>query len=114
MDANEEVVDATIENEFALAGVGGDSVYSNASVFFFQVVFVETASSIFSGAVAKRMKLWSFVLFAVVMTAFICPMEGIWTWGGGSVFGMYSLGDDFGLSDFAGTAIVHLAGATVA
>jgi Amt family ammonium transporter len=60
------------------------------------------------------MKLWSFMLFAVVMTGFIYPMEGNWTWGGGSVFGMFSLGDDFSFSDFAGSGIVHLAGAAAA
>ena len=95
-------------------GFDGDSVYSGASDFFFQVVFVATAMSIVSGAVAERMKLWAFVLFAVVMTAFIYPMEGAWTWGGKDVFGMYNLGDDFGFSDFAGSGIVHLAGATAA
>jgi Amt family ammonium transporter len=95
-------------------GFGGDSVYSGASDFFFQVVFVATAMSIVSGAVAERMKLWAFVLFAVVLTAFIYPMEGAWTWGGKSVFGMFSLGDDFGFSDFAGSGIVHMAGAAAA
>ncbi|KHF26635.1 ammonium transporter [Solemya velum gill symbiont] len=95
-------------------GFGGDSVYSGASDFFFQVVFVATAMSIVSGAVAERMKLWAFLLFAVVMTGFIYPMEGNWTWGGGSVFGLYSLGDDFGFSDFAGSGIVHMAGAAAA
>ena len=95
-------------------GFDGDSVYSNASDFFFQVVFVATAMSIVSGAVAERMKLWAFVLFAVVMTAFIYPMEGSWTWGAKDVFGMYNLGDDFGFSDFAGSGIVHLAGAAAA
>jgi Amt family ammonium transporter len=60
------------------------------------------------------MKLWSFLLFAVVMTGFIYPMEGNWTWGGGSVFGLFSLGDDFGFSDFAGSGIVHMAGASAA
>jgi len=95
-------------------GFDGDSVYAGASDFFFQVVFVATAMSIVSGAVAERMKLWAFVLFAVVMTAFIYPMEGAWTWGGKDVFGMYNLGDDFGFSDFAGSGIVHLAGATAA
>ena len=95
-------------------GFAGGSVYSGASDFFFQVVFVATAMSIVSGAVAERMKLWAFLLFAVVMTGFIYPMEGSWTWGGNSVFGFYSLGDDFGFSDFAGSGIVHLAGATAA
>ncbi len=95
-------------------GFRGGSIYSGASDFFFQVVFVATAMSIVSGAVAERMKLWAFMLFAVVMTAFIYPLEGNWTWGGGSVFGMYSLGDDFGFSDFAGSGIVHMAGAAAA
>ena len=95
-------------------GFEGDSVYSAPSDFFFQVVFVATAMSIVSGAVAERMKLWAFVLFAVVMTAVIYPLEGAWTWGGKSVFGLYSLGDDFGFSDFAGSGIVHMAGAAAA
>ena len=99
---------SSAENKF-----GGDSVYSTASDFFFQVVFVATAMSIVSGAVAERMKLWAFMVFAVVMTGFIYPMEGNWTWGGGSVFGMYSLGD-MGFLDFAGSGIVHLAGAAAA
>ncbi|MBE0439019.1 MAG: ammonium transporter [Gammaproteobacteria bacterium] len=95
-------------------GFEGGSIYSTASDFFFQVVFVATAMSIVSGAVAERMKLMSFVVFAVVMTAFIYPMEGAWTWGGNAVFGMYSLGDDFGFLDFAGSGIVHMAGASAA
>lgn len=111
--ANADALTATVLAESAKAGFGGDSVYSNASDFFFQVVFVATAMSIVSGAVAERMKLWAFVLFAIVMTAFIYPMEGNWTWGGGSVFGMYSLGD-LGFSDFAGSGIVHMAGASAA
>lgn len=94
-------------------GFGGDSVYSGASDFFFQVVFVATAMSIVSGAVAERMKLWAFLLFAVVMTGLIYPMEGGWTWGGNDVFGMFNLGD-YGFSDFAGSGIVHMAGAAAA
>jgi len=94
-------------------GFDGDSVYSGASDFFFQVVFVATAMSIVSGAVAERMKLWAFLAFAVVMTGFIYPMEGAWTWGSASVFGMYTLGDE-GFSDFAGSGIVHMAGAAAA
>ncbi|MEE2733028.1 MAG: ammonium transporter [Ketobacter sp.] len=94
-------------------GFEGGSIYSGASDFFFQVVFVATAMSIVSGAVAERMKLWAFLAFAVVMTGFIYPMEGNWTWGGGAVFGMYTLGD-LGFSDFAGSGIVHMAGAAAA
>ena len=94
-------------------GFGGDSVYSTASDFFFQVVFVATCMSIVSGAVAERMKLWAFFAFAVVMTGFIYPMEGGWTWGGNDVFGLFNLGD-LGFSDFAGSGIVHMAGAAAA
>ncbi len=117
--ANEGAADAEAMVAAALAsskeeGFGGSSVYSNASDFFFQVVFVATAMSIVSGAVAERMKLWAFMAFAVVMTAFIYPMEGSWTWGGKAVFGMFSLGDDFSFTDFAGSGIVHMAGAAAA
>jgi len=94
-------------------GFGGDSVYADASDFFFQVVFVATAMSIVSGAVAERMKLWAFLLFAIVMTGVIYPMEGAWTWNGADVFGLYNLGD-LGFSDFAGSGIVHMAGASAA
>lgn len=105
----EEVLATSAEN-----GFDGGAVYSGASDFFFQVVFVATAMSIVSGAVAERMKLWAFFAFAIVMTGFIYPMEGSWTWGGKSVFGLFSLGDDFGFSDFAGSGIVHMAGAAAA
>ncbi len=94
-------------------GFTGGAIYSGASDFFFQVVFVATAMSIVSGAVAERMKLWSFLLFAVVMTGFIYPMEGSWTWNGKDVFGLYNLGN-LGFSDFAGSGIVHMAGAAAA
>jgi Amt family ammonium transporter len=94
-------------------GFEGGSIYSGASDFFFQVVFVATAMSIVSGAVAERMKLWAFLGFAVVMTGFIYPMEGAWTWNGADVFGLYNLGD-LGFSDFAGSGIVHMAGASAA
>lgn len=106
-----------------LSGITGDGVagvavddratYAPSADFFFQVVFVATAMSIVSGAVAERMKLWAFLAFAVVMTGFIYPMEGNWTWGGEAVFGLYTLGD-LGFSDFAGSGIVHMAGASAA
>ena len=105
----EDTLAAKAEN-----GFDGGAVYSQASDFFFQVVFVATAMSIVSGAVAERMKLWAFFAFAVVMTAVIYPLEGSWTWGGKSVFGLFSLADDFGFSDFAGSGIVHMAGAAAA
>jgi Amt family ammonium transporter len=110
---NADAMVAAVLAESAEAGFNGGSVYSNASDFFFQVVFVATAMSIVSGAVAERMRLWSFFAFAIVMTAFIYPMEGAWTWGGKSVFGLFSL-SDVGFSDFAGSGIVHMAGAAAA
>lgn len=108
--------DSLVEDAVAASaaeGFHGASVYSGAADFFFQVVFVATAMSIISGAVAERMKLWPFLLFAVVMTGFIYPMEGSWTWNGADVFGLYSLAE-LGFSDFAGSGIVHLAGAAAA
>lgn len=104
----DDVLAASAEN-----GFHGDSVYSDASDFFFQVVFVATAMSIVSGAVAERMKMWSFLLFVVVFTGLIYPLEGSWTWNGKDVFGWFNLGDA-GFSDFAGSGIVHMAGATAA
>jgi Amt family ammonium transporter len=85
----------------------GETYYSALSDFFFQVVFVATAMSIVSGAVAERMKLWAFLLFAVVMTGFIYPIQGFWKWGGGFL-------DGLGFLDFAGSGVVHLCGATAA
>ncbi len=97
------------DNEAAkvIAGGEGAPYYSNLSDFFFQVVFVATAMSIVSGAVAERMKLWSFLLFAVVMTGFIYPMQGYWKWGGGFL-------DGLGFNDFAGSGVVHMCGAAAA
>lgn len=93
--------------------------YSNAADFFFQVVFVATAMSIVSGAVAERMKLWAFLAFAVVMTGFIYPMEGAWTWGGQAIFGDFQIKGQtaegaIDFQDFAGSGIVHMAGAAAA
>ena len=111
----EDVAVDSVMKDFAEreGGFGGGSIYSGASDFFFQVVFVATAMSIISGAVAERMKLWAFLAFAVVMTGIIYPMEGGWTWGGNDVFGMFNLGE-LGFSDFAGSGIVHMAGAAAA
>ena len=114
---------------FLLDGITSDGVsngrgYAPSADFFFQVVFVATAMSIVSGAVAERMKLWAFLAFAIVMTAFIYPMEGNWTWGQGDIFGMFYLNApdegaieglwNAGFSDFAGSGIVHMAGAAAA
>jgi Amt family ammonium transporter len=91
--------------EAALADEG--TYYSKRSDYFFQVVFVATAMSIVSGAVAERMKLWAFLAFAVVMTGLIYPLQGMWTWGGGWISAA-------GYSDFAGSGIVHMCGAAAA
>ena len=85
----------------------GDSTYSARADYFFQVVFVATAMSIVSGAVAERMKLWAFLIFAVVLTGFIYPIQGMWKWGGGFL-------DENGFLDFAGSGVVHLCGAVAA
>ena len=86
---------------------GGDIYYSGLSDFFFQVVFVATAMSIISGAVAERMKLSSFLIFSIVMTGLIYPLQGYWKWGGGFL-------DAAGFQDFAGSGVVHLCGAAAA
>ncbi len=97
------------ENSVDAVLAGGEDApyYSARADFFFQVVFVATAMSIVSGAVAERMKLWAFLAFAVVMTGVIYPVQGYWTWGGGFLSAA-------GFSDFAGSGIVHMAGASAA
>ncbi|MCA1769188.1 MAG: ammonium transporter [Halomonas sp.] len=97
------------ENSADAVLAGGDDApyYSMRADYFFQVVFVATAMSIVSGAVAERMKLWAFLAFTVVMTAVIYPVSGFWTWGGGWLSAA-------GFSDFAGSGIVHMAGAAAA
>ena len=94
-------------------GFSGGAIYAQSSDFFFQVVFAATCMSIVSGAVAERMKLWAFLLFSLVMIGFIYPMEGSWVWGASGVFGL-NLDDQFGFKDFAGSGVVHLAGAAAA
>jgi ammonium transporter, Amt family len=91
-EATSEMVDAV---------VGGR--YSVASDWFFQMVFVATAASIVSGTLAERIKLWPFLIFVIVLTAIIYPIQGSWTWGGGWLAEM-------GFSDFAGSTIVHSVG----
>ena len=93
----------------SLAGLTAnyDLGYSDAADFFFQVVFVATAMSIVSGAVAERMRLVPFFIFAVVMTGIIYPVQGYWKWGGGWL-------DAIGYTDFAGSGVVHLCGASAA
>ena len=93
----------------ALTALAGEDApaYSNYADFFFQVVFVATAMSIVSGTVAERMKLSSFLLFCIPMTALIYPVLGFWKWGGGFL-------DTWGFKDFAGSGLVHLCGAVAA
>lgn len=91
-EATDAMVDAVVDNSYS---VGSD--------WFFQMVFVATAASIVSGTVAERIKLWPFLIFVVVLTAIIYPVQGSWTWGGGWLAEM-------GFSDFAGSTIVHSVG----
>ena len=88
-------------------GWGDIDTHSIYSDFFFQVVFAATAMSVVSGAVAERKKLWTFLLFAALFTTFIYPIQGAWSWGGGWL-------SERGFSDFAGSGIVHMAGAAAA
>jgi Amt family ammonium transporter len=87
----------------ALVGAVVENSYSVASDWFFQMVFVATAASIVSGTVAERIKLWPFMLFVVLLTTIIYPIQGSWTWGGGWL-------SEMGFSDFAGSTIVHSVG----
>ena len=80
-----------------------ESGYSTMSDWFFQMVFVATTASIVSGTLAERVKMWSFFLFVLVLTAFIYPVVGAWTWGEGWLSAM-------GFKDFAGSTIVHSTG----
>ena len=80
-----------------------DGSSSGAANFFFQVVFVATAASIISGTIAERMKLWPFIFFVGILSLFIYPLQGSWTWGGGFL-------SEWGFSDFAGSTIVHSVG----
>ena len=82
-----------------------DATYPKASDFFFQVMFVATAASVISGSVAERMKLWPFLIFVVLLSGVIYPLQGHWTWGGSELGGILA-----GFSDFAGSTIVHSVG----
>lgn len=97
------------ENAVDVVAAGGEDApyYSTRADFFFQVVFAATCMSVVSGAVAERMKLWAFITFAVVMTGVIYPVQGFWKWGGGFL-------DAAGFLDFAGSGLVHMAGASAA
>lgn len=97
--------DNTLEG---LAAVGGSAdAYSKLAAFFFQMVFVATAMSVVSGAIAERMKIWAFFAFALFMCAVIYPIQGYWKWGGGFL-------EQLGFVDYAGSGMVHLCGASAA
>ncbi len=97
------------ENTLDAVMAGGEDApyYSSRADFFFQIVFAGACMSIVSGAVAERMRLWAFLLFAVIMTGFIYPIQGAWSWGGGWL-------SEMGYSDYAGSGIVHMAGGAAA
>jgi Amt family ammonium transporter len=97
------------DNSVSSVVAGGENApyYSSMADFFFQVVFVATSMSVVSGAVAERMKLWAFLFFSVIMTGILYPIHGYWTWGGGFL-------SQLGFSDYAGSGIVHMAGAAAA
>lgn len=97
------------DNSVDAVTAGGESApyYSTMADFIFQAVFAAATMSIVSGAVAERMRLWPFLIFAVFMVAFIYPVEGYWKWGGGFL-------DQLGFQDFAGSVVVHMAGAAAA
>ncbi len=91
--------DATAE----MVGTVVDNGYSVMSDWFFQMVFVATAASVVSGTLAERIKVWPFLIFTVVLTAVIYPIQGAWVWGGGWL-------SEMGFSDFAGSTLVHSVG----
>ena len=94
---------ALLAGDGSAAAVVEESSYSVMSDWFFQMVFVATAASIVSGALAERVKMWSFFIFTFLLAAIIYPVVGAWTWGGGWLAEM-------GFQDFAGSTIVHSTG----
>ena len=91
---------ALLDGDLSVVGRVVDNGHAVMSDWFFQMVFVATAASIVSGAIAERIKMWSFFVFTLILTAFIYPIVGSWTWGGGWL-------NERGFSDFAGSTIVH-------
>ena len=94
---------ALLGGDESMAGAVAENGYSVMSDWFFQMVFVATTASIVSGALAERVKLWTFLVFTALLTAIIYPIVGAWTWGGGWLAEM-------GFTDFAGSTIVHSTG----
>ena len=99
--SDDEIALLTGEADTTADVIGGG--YATMSDWFFQMVFVATTASIVSGAIAERIKLWSFLLFVLILTAIIYPIVGAWTWGGGWLA-------ELGFQDFAGSTIVHSTG----
>ncbi len=101
------LIDGILGPILRLANIGGEPAisagYATGSDFFFQLMFCATTASIVSGTLAERIKLWPFLIFTVVLTGFIYPIEASWQWGGGFIAAM-------GFSDFAGSTLVHAAG----
>ena len=91
------------DDSAALGGTFEEGSYAASSDWFFQMVFVATAASIVSGALAERIKLWPFLAFVALLTAIIYPIQGSWVWGGGWL-------DKLGFSDYAGSTLVHSVG----
>ena len=94
---------ALLKGDASAAQAVAENGYAVMSDWFFQMVFVATTASIVSGTLAERVKLWSFFLFTLLLTAFIYPIVGAWTWGGGWL-------NQMGFQDFAGSTIVHSTG----
>ncbi len=92
---------------FGIAGIGGEPAleqgYATGSDFFFQLMFCATTASIVSGTLAERIKLWPFLIFTIILTGLIYPIEASWQWGGGWL-------SEMGFSDFAGSTLVHATG----
>lgn len=102
-------VDATAEEQALVRGDAAAAAtvvqtgHASMSHWFFQMVFVASTASIVSGTLAERVRLWAFFLFVVVLTAFIYPLVGAWTWGGGWLGAL-------GFRDYAGSTVVHSTG----
>ncbi|MCJ8323286.1 MAG: ammonium transporter [Rhizobiales bacterium] len=90
-------------DESAIAAGDYSAGYGAYADWFFQMVFCATASSIVSGTLAERIKLFPFLIFSAVLTAVIYPVVGSWEWGGGWL-------DQLGFADFAGSTLVHSVG----
>jgi len=86
---------AGVETDLSYASVGAD--------YFFQLMFCAATASIVSGTMAERIKLWPFLIFVIILTAFIYPIQASWKWGGGFL-------DAMGFQDFAGSTVVHSVG----